>query len=229
MKCIFYDEWFKKRVNKVINIFGKDWFVNKSILELGACHGDIGIEFLKLGADVTFSDARISSLQEIKDKINITPKTIVLDQNYPYNLDQKFDIVFHFGMLQYIEDWRMDLKCALEHTDKLILETFVHPVKGCEEFFIESENHHYSDTGSRNVRFTQETIEEALTELGCKFIRFDTNELNCDYNWLYDQSKIRHIYDWTYEKHSTGVYNDRKWVNGVYYETHFRRMWLIIK
>jgi len=229
MKFIFYEDWFKKRVNKVINIFGKDWFVNKSILELGACHGDIGIEFLKLGADVTFSDARAQSLYAIKDKINLTPKTIVLDQNKPYKLNKKFDIVLHFGMLQYIEDWRSDLKCALDHTDKLILETYVHPIKDSEEFFLESENHHYSDTGSRNVRFTQEAIEEFLIKQNCKFIRLDTSELNCDYNWSYETGKIRHLYDWTYEKFNTGIYNDPEWVNGVRYETHFRRMWLIIK
>lgn len=228
MKCIFYEDWFKKRVNKVISIFGRDWFVDKSILELGACHGDIGIEFLKLGADVTFSDARIQHLYDIKHKVNFAPKIVVLDQNKPYKLDKQFDIVLHFGMLQYIEDWRRDLSCALDHTDTLILETLVHPVKDSEEFFIESENHHYSDTGSRNVRFTQEAIEDFLISRNCKFIRLDTCELNCDYNWMYEDRKIRHVYDWTYEKYNTGVYEEQ-WVNGVYYGTHFRRMWVIIK
>ena len=63
-----FKDWTEKRVRKIISIFGKDWFHHKKILELGACHGDVGLEFLKLGADVLFTDARESNLKILHDK-----------------------------------------------------------------------------------------------------------------------------------------------------------------
>ena len=61
----FFTEHKNNRVQKIISIYGSDWFKGKSILELGACHGDIGIEFIKLGAEVTFCDIREENLNEI--------------------------------------------------------------------------------------------------------------------------------------------------------------------
>jgi len=84
MKHLFYEEWKNKRVKKIENIFGRDWFCGKSILELGAAHGDVGSHFLKLGAEVIFTDIKEEYLQSIKDKImdlNYTAYTLHIDQN----------------------------------------------------------------------------------------------------------------------------------------------------
>ena len=83
MNFLFYEDWYKKRVSKIINIFGQDWFAGKNILELGACYGDIGIELTKLGAEVTFADAREENLDVIKNKFkiyNYSPNLLLLNQ-----------------------------------------------------------------------------------------------------------------------------------------------------
>ena len=128
MKRIFYDEWKNKRVNKIENIFGRDWFCGKSVLELGAAHGDIGIHFLKLGADVLFADVRIEHLRNINQKLfelNHNTKTIVLNQNKRYDLERKFDLILNTGVLYHLENWKQDLECAMNHTNVMILESVV--------------------------------------------------------------------------------------------------------
>ena len=114
MKRVFYDEWKNKRVNKIENIFGRDWFCGKSVLELGAAHGDIGLHFLKLGADVLFADVRIEHLRTINQKLfelNHSPKTIVLDQNKRYDLDRKFDLILHLHNQFGIKEIQCSILC----------------------------------------------------------------------------------------------------------------------
>ena len=105
MKHLFYEEFKNKRVKKIENIFGRDWFCGKSILELGAAHGDVGLHFLKLGAEVIFTDIREEYLQSIKDKVkdlNYTAYTLQIDQNKRYDLGHKFDLVIHMPQPQNV-------------------------------------------------------------------------------------------------------------------------------
>ena len=214
MKRVYYDEWKDKRVNKIQNTFGRDWFCGKSVLELGAAHGDIGLHFLKLGADVLFADVRIEHLRTINQKLfelNHNPKTIVLDQNKRYDLDRKFDLILHTGVLNHLDDWKQDLECAINHTNLMILESMV------------SVKNYVSN-------FSQEDVENHLSDLGCKFFRFDTSDLNTDWSWDSDLLGVnlltKHIYDWNYEQYEMGYYkiNHSKKDN-----IHFRRMWLVLK
>ena len=63
----FFNEWRIKRVDKLINIFGLEWFKGKKILEMGCGYGNIGLYLESLGSIVHFSDAR----KEVLDKIKI--------------------------------------------------------------------------------------------------------------------------------------------------------------
>jgi 2-polyprenyl-3-methyl-5-hydroxy-6-metoxy-1,4-benzoquinol methylase len=51
-------EWNEKRLSKILTIFGKHWFKDKRILEVACGRGFFGRELSKLGAIVTFTDAR---------------------------------------------------------------------------------------------------------------------------------------------------------------------------
>ena len=53
-----YIDWRKKRFDFIINYYGKDYFNNKTILELGSGYGDLGAMFIDYGAKVTSVDAR---------------------------------------------------------------------------------------------------------------------------------------------------------------------------
>ena len=239
MKRIFYDEWKNKRVNKIENIFGRDWFCGKSVLELGAAHGDIGIHFLKFGADVLFADARLEHLKSIQRKLFETShntKTLMLNQNEKYNLKQKFDLILHTGVLYHLENWKQDLECAMNHTNVMILESVVSMKKDKELKIYKSDmmrEHMKEYAGISDERFSdfsQEDVENHLSDLGCKFFRFDTSDLNTDWSWDSDLLGVnlltKHIYDWNYEQYEMGYYkiNHSKKDN-----IHFRRMWLVLK
>jgi 16S rRNA G966 N2-methylase RsmD len=227
MKHLFYDSWYKKRLNKIINIFGKDWFLNKRILELGACHGDIGIELLKLGSDVTFSDVREEHLTITKQKLqnyNYYPSIKIINQETEYVLEKSFDLILHLGVLYHLDNWEKDLKCSISNTNIMILETLVNPrFDKTYNYHDFTEEYPYGPYNSTKMSvFTQEEIEKKLTNLGCKFIRFDNSGLNCS-GWISKDYMINHIYDWTYEKYNSGFYELTNNIN------HFRRMWLVIR
>lgn len=215
MKHLFYEDWTKKRIDRIVNIFGKEWFNNKSVLELGSAHGDVGIEFLKLGADVTFSDIRQEHLDSIESKLKefaFKPKTICFNQNDVYDLHTKYDLILHLGVLYHIENWKQDLECALNHTKIMILESAVYPSDRRMKHPV------YGPYKCENPRLTQDGIENYLTELGCKFIRFDITELDSVGGWFNQDFKDNHIYSW----HSPRENTERG-------TNHYRRFWLVLK
>lgn len=206
--------WYKdhkiKRVKKIIDIFGIDWFKNKSILELGACHGELGLEFANLGADVLFTDARIENLTEL---LSIKPdaKIQVLNQNSYYNLHRKFDLVLHLGTLWHVENWYNDLYCAIKHSDNIILETLVLPRSGNFSMPYNNVDSVYSSINQKEQVFTEVAVESRLNELGCTFTRYDESELNT----YYDDVSL--VYDWSVDD----AILDSK--------VHCRRFWYIQK
>lgn len=244
MKSLFFDQWKQKRFNKIVNVFGSDWFQKKDILELGACHGDMGIEFMKLGSNVVFSDAREEHLLEIPKKINFSPELYVVDQNKEYDFNKKFDLILHLGVLYHLENWKQDLKCAIKHSKLMILETSVNPRKNDKEMMYSSIGNKYMDFNSKRAYITQDHVEEYLTSIGCSFIRLDTNELNCNWSWSDNETMISFLYDWNHESYEKGFYNEPYGItnknlssevfdhlikiNNTYYSLHFKRMWLVI-
>lgn len=66
-----YVEWRESRINKLIQILGgKEWFVEKEILEVGCAHGQTGIYLKSLGAKVTFAEGRPEFLEITKQRSN---------------------------------------------------------------------------------------------------------------------------------------------------------------
>jgi len=236
MNNLFYKDWYQNRVQKIINIFGKDWFAGKNILELGACYGDIGFELLKLGADVTFADARQEHLDVIESKFtsySLIPELIKLNQEEKYNLNKKYDLVLHLGVLYHIENWKQDLECAMNHSDLMILETVVSHVKFPDR---QIKNYGKERTNKHNEKYEginsvlnlncQESIESQIIKNNGKFIRFDNQELNTTVSYDIKKGLIRHLYDWDYDS-SIGTNSQKK--NQKNISTHFRRFWLVIK
>lgn len=224
MKQLFYNEWTTTRINKIINIFGKKWFDDKKILELGAAHGDIGIEFLKIGSHVCFSDGRKENLQSIVDKLNphnYKPDVQLIDQNTAWSLDKQFDLILHLGTLWHIENWQQDLERSLMHSNTMILETMVNPTFGQEPANFEHPCDDYGPLNQVGSFFTQEAVESELTKLGCKFIRFDDPELNTS-GWAYNSIKLTTTYDWNYNDLCIKT-------SSPSHMNHYRRFWLVLK
>jgi len=233
MNFLFYEEWYKKRVQKIINIFGQDWFAGKNILELGACYGDIGIELTKLGAEVTFADARKENLDIIENKFrqwNLAPKLLLINQEEKYDLGVKFDLVLHLGVLYHIENWKQDLECALNHGDIMILETIVGsaniPDRQTKREKVSAAVQRYIGVNGKENIICQESIEAQFRKNNCKYIRFDNSELNTNISYDVNNVLIKHVYDWDY---NISGKLDRMTKNNKHVDTHLRRFWLVVK
>ncbi len=226
MNVFYYDQWYKKRLAKILNIFGEDWFEGKKILELGACHGIIGSELLKLGSEVTFTDLHQENLDVIRKKLSesfyTNPNLHLLNQEKPYSFNVKFDLVLHLGVLYHIENWKQDLKCAIESSKITILETGVNHMNLPDRIVSNpesnlEENRLHMGFGKASI-VTQESIENYITSLGAKFIRFDDKTLNVSCT-TDGNNKIYFLYDWDY--------NSVKYYNKPY-KPNFRRFYLIV-
>jgi SAM-dependent methyltransferase len=182
-----YVQWRVNRVQFIENLYGKEFFRNKTILELGCGHGHIG-RYLQnqLGAKVTFTDGRQGHLDTLKE-VMPSAEAICLDQNNPWDLERTFDIVIHWGVLYHLDDWRQDLACAAKHTNLLFLESEVCDSEDPEfEIKFEQVDGYDQDLGKFSTRPSAAAIEEQLIENGFLYERFDRKELNADF----------HCYDW---------------------------------
>lgn len=232
MKFIYHQNFYKARLNKIINIFGKDWFQNKKILELGACHGHIGIELLQLGADVTFTDLRQNNLDIIKNQLEdlnyFDPNLQVLNQEEKYRFPNSFDLTLHLGVLYHIENWKQDLECALNTSKLVILETNVRntispdTVKHNTDSEVPSLEPYLGYNKKLSV-VCQESLESHITKLGCKFIRFDNHELNV-VSGARKNHIIKFLYDWDYD--TLGRFVDKK--SNYITMLNLRRFYLIM-
>lgn len=232
MKHLFFNEWKQKRVKKVIDVLGRNWFPGKTIHEFGCAHGEVGEEFLKIGAQVDFSDLREENFKDLYkrlDGMHYNPTVRVLDQEEKYNLNKKYDLLLHFGLLYNIKNWKQDLECAMSHSNMMFLESVVLPKEGKQESITLriSENAPMDEyvAGSREWSVkTQDLIESHLTDIGCKFIRFDDRDLNT-IGWVNEKILGHNVYDWDYNDNIVKMI-PRETYNEIFLH---RRMWLVLR
>jgi len=205
-----YDQWRINRIAKIESIFGKEFFKDKTLLELGAGHGHIGNYFKTLGAKVVFAEGREEHVKTIQSK-NPNDQVIHLNQEFAWDLKRRFDIIIHWGVLYHLNNWQQDLQCTLKHSNLVFLESEV-----CDsddknaEIKLPSSNRYDQELGEFATRPSAANVEENITKNGFSFIRYDDNDLN-SYS-EYD----KHLYDWKVE-------NSLKWEHGL------RRFWVVNK
>lgn len=200
-----YKHWQQTRIEKIVSIFGKEFFNSKTILELACGHGDIGKYFQSIGAIVTFADGRQEHLNKIK-KSDPLATTILLDQDNEWDLKTKFDIIIHWGVLYHLNNWKQDLQCAIKHSDLIFLET-----ESCDsdnpDFELKLTESGYDQAlNGTGTRPSAAMIETYLSLLGVEYQRYDDSDLNSSF----------HKYDWK-------VNNTNKLRGG------HRRFWIIKK
>lgn len=179
-----YDEWRTKRINKIISFYGREFFRNKTLLEVGCGYGEIGACFFKLGALVTCSDARAEHLLVLKERY---PKiqTIYADLDNEWPFRKKFDIVIHMGVLYHLKNIDYSLKNSCNAAQYLILETEV-----CDSFdpymkiSMVEEGYDQAFNGV-GFRPSPRYVERVLSENSMMYIRSNDN-LNASihgYDW----------------------------------------------
>lgn len=184
-----YNEWRFKRVKKVENIFGQEWFQNKKILELGCAFGNVGLYFKSLGAEVTFSDARQETLDIVRQK-DSSVELLLLNEEFHWFLNREFDLILHFGLLYNLNHWERDLYCTMNHARFVALETAVarfsrnFECKIVQPVYSQKFHGPYSGVGSL---VSSSNIENVFFQKQADYKRYDDSDLNInEYEFCYD-------------------------------------------
>jgi SAM-dependent methyltransferase len=204
-----YEYWRIKRICAIVQHYGEDWFQDKTVLELGAGHGDIGRVIASMGATVVFAEGRGEHCDYLRYKF---PKNEVyqvnLENEWPFAEGRKFDLILHLGLLYHLDNFAFSLAKCAETTDNFVLETevcdsddasFILKIGECRD------NYDQSLIG-RGSRPSGPYLENLINNLG--FICEAVKDNKCNAHF--------HIYDWP-------ITNTNNWQHGL------RRFWFCKK
>jgi hypothetical protein len=184
-----YVEWRRTRIAKLEQIFGKEFFKGKTVLECGAGNGLIG-KFLReeWGANVSFTEGRPELVATI---CRNNPGAIVHQVNHemPWHIG-RFDFVIHWGLLYHLNKWRNDITYTVNNVAPggiMALESEVLDFDDIRELK-EGEGVDLDDQALHGVatQMTPRAVEEEFRKLNLQFKRFDDADLNASF----------HHYDW---------------------------------
>lgn len=186
-----YETWRVKRLNKILEVFGIDYFKDKTILELGSGHGDIGAFCAELGAKVLCLDGRIQNVNFTRLKHRNVRNLRCEHFNLENDFSQfgRFALIINFGLLYHLKNVDAHLKCCFEVADDILLETVVCDSTDPYKIFFCNEDRNVDEEavegiGSRPSPFY---VERIAREHNFEAIRYLDADLNCGdqfvYNW----------------------------------------------
>jgi len=204
-----YKNWRIARINKVLSIFGVDYFKGKRVLELGGGHGDIGALFAGLGAEVLCLEARRENVNIAKMKYRNVSGFSCEEYNLEEGLRQfgKCDLIVNFGTLYTLLDPEKCLHECAELSENIVLECIVcdstDPHK-IVRWDLDEENHiKLANDGPISIGrhiLSPFFIERVMEERGYTVGRHFTKDLNC----------ADHHYDWEHENDGKVTPNYRR-------------------
>lgn len=183
-----YVGWREKRINKILQIFGKEFFNGKTILEIACGYGHIGMFFTNLGAIVEFTEGREEHISFI-EKNNPGCKIHLVNHDEPWNLNKKYDLIIHLGLLYHLENWQQDLFCTFQHSNLIVLESqILDSLKGINEYLGKDGGGYDQALPISNfaIRPNSMFVEKIISDNNFNFIRYDDADLNTDthnYSW----------------------------------------------
>lgn len=204
-----YKEWTMRRINKILELFGIDWFKGKKVLVLGDGVGYIGSFFAEMGAEVL-------SLEGRRTNVNIAKLRYRNLKNFKiteFNLDNdftkfgKFDLIINMGLIEVMHDSTNLLKCCCEMSNNVIVETMV----------VDSNDINYFHKIARDVNMCDSELKDAaMTPTSIWIETFFKRKGFIGERITKDLDCIQHTYTWK-EK------NDKSFIEGR------RRFWLFKK
>lgn len=199
-----YDEWRVNRMKCIVDYYGKNFFKDKKVLELGCGYGDIGAVFASMGAEVTCSDAREEHLITLRKRYPHI-KTVQADLNDKWPFRKKFDLILHLGTLYHLKMYEQHLRRVCKAAKNLVLETEVCDSNDPQKVIFVKEKIGYDQSiGQQGCRPSPANLEMIFKSCGMRFKRVRTNRLNSD----------AHRYNWK-------IKNTGEWSNGL------RRIWFV--
>ena len=195
-----YIGWRASRMAGIDKYLVPGYFTGKTLLDVGSAQGEMGNNFLSLGATVTCADARSEYLDVVKANYpSIT--TLQLDADND-TITGEYDIVHCGGLLYHITAIENLLQNFSNVCKVLIMESEVadtddvtYKVERDEAGFDQAFNF-------RGCRPSAAYVENLLTTNGFQFRRLDDPVFNSDF----------HNYSWT-------VTESKEWRHGL------RRFW----
>ena len=182
-----YLEWNKKRIKTIIDFYGSKYIYLKKVLDLGCGHGDVGGSFKRLGADVTYVDARDEHLKLAQKKFPGT-KTIKHNIEDKFIFSQKkYDIVLSLDLINYIKDYEQHIRDICSISTNVVIECSVLDTDQLNCEYVQNNSKVY-DAGVGDIGSVPSAalIEKILLECGMEFRRIDDQKLN----------STDYIYDW---------------------------------
>ena len=122
-----YESWRLARLNKILEIYGIDFFRGRKILELGSGNGDIGAFLADLGADVLCLDGSIRNVNfaRLKHRKLSGARFDKFNPEEDFSRFGRFDLIVHFGLLYRLRNVDEHLRCCFSMTDDVCMETVV--------------------------------------------------------------------------------------------------------
>ena len=178
--------WQNNRINFILNLFGKDFFKNKKVLELAPFNGYVGYQFSQLGAQVHGVEGRLENVEYIKTHY----PNIKIEQGDLDCLDWKWgkwDIIINFGLYYHLEKYHYEhLVNCIKNCDLMFFETVVFDSNEDELFFRDEAGIDQSLTNKGGNPSTL-YIENILSRQNVEFKKYCSAELNGN----------SHHYDWS--------------------------------
>lgn len=185
-----YVDWRARRITKILEIYGLDYFKGKRILELGCGHGDIGAFFAELGADVVCLDGRAQNVNFARLKHRKIPNLKFEQFNLENDFSHvgKFDLVINFGLIYHLKNVEDHLRCCFSTADDVVLETVVLDSTDPSRIVFCDEKKDVDEEALEGVgsRPSPHFIERIAEENGFACTRYFTRDLNSGDTFSYD-------------------------------------------
>lgn len=208
-----YIEWRNKRIETTLGVLGREFFKNKTVLEVGCGYADVSnylVSHCNVGKAIAI-DGRLEHLREIErrqsrnemsSKIEILHRDFDKECNF-YDIDN-IDIIIHWGLLYHLKNPKKHLRDILKYTNCILLETEVDGESEEDTCITIEEPKNAYDQALNGIgsRPTQNFIENILRTNGFLFDRIDDKSLNCG----------NHVYDWTHKLSDRNSGYRRFWI-----------------